>query len=487
MLGKLKFLKFTKEEYESFMYESTPKDKIGGFKEIIYKKQEENNYKSIYTDLFIGRVEKLLILNTDLVSDLLFYSKTLPLPLDHFTDFIISEGEMNMQELTPYLTLGQAVDLAVYREQSSSGMLHLTDANLLESRKFTKHYLIGELRRYLIEEEWLESSDSCEDECINGRTILSNLIHTEELHSGYVSRLLNNIKEAESGGKSLKLSEEIEEILHSVGYEDAHLKNLSNKTQKKIKELVIKYDKLPEAKKIKTKETATKEVDAKTKTTKKRSVGMFDKMFGEGSVGQVEGVGISLMTQELAIPVGDKFYTFNKQTKQIQDVTEMILEVELPVMKFPVLANTIAEGDIIVHNNSLVFVEDIENGNIVGVDPSTQNVITVRPISVAMLGGNTFIIKLQTFDFGGSGDTTNSMGGLLGGSNPMMQMMMMQSLTGKDKGDNPMSQMMMMQMMGGMGNMFGQQPITPIQTAPAIQLEGAKTIKPKKTANKGVE
>lgn len=487
MLDKLKFLKFTKEEYESFMYEATPEDKIGGFKQVIHKKQKENSYVSVYTDLFIERVERLLILNTDLVSDLLFYSETLPLPLDNFTDFIISEGEMRVQEFNPYLTLGQATALAAHGHLSSSGLLHSTDIELLDNEYFTEHYLINRLRDYLIEEGWLENNDIYEDRRVNGRTILSNLIHAEGLRSNYISRLVGNIKEADTCSRSLNLSEEIEEILHSIGHEDAHLKNLSKKAQKKIEELVIKYDKLSGINTAKTKKTNTEEVDTQIKTKRKGSVGMFDKMFGEGSVGQVEGVGISLMTQELAIPVGDKFYTFNKQTKQIQDVTEMILEVELPVMKFPVLANTIAEGDIIVHNNSLVFVEDIENGNIVGVDPSTQNVVTVRPIAVAMLGGNTFIIKLQTFDFGGSGDTTNSMGGLLGGSNPMMQMMMMQSLTGKDKGDNPMSQMMMMQMMGSMGNMFGQQPITPIQTAPAIQQEGAKTVKPKKTAKKGVE
>ena len=114
-----------------------------------------------------------------------------------------------------------------------------------------------------------------------------------------------------------------------------------------------------------------KKVEVKT-TKKGNGEKKMINIFGEG-FGVIEGMAISMMTGEMAIPgENGKFFTFNSKSKEITDVTDMVIEMELPAYAMPVGPETIAAGDIVRHNGQFLFVSSVTKaGKITGTKPDT--------------------------------------------------------------------------------------------------------------------
>ena len=226
---------------------------------------------------------------------------------------------------------------------------------------------------------------------------------------------------------------------------------------------------------------------------------MFKQLFGgQDLFGKIEGVNLALMTQQLAVPVGDKFFTFDKTTQQITDVTNLSLEIGIPAYKFPTLTSQVEAGDLILFDGQFVFVTEVtQTGRIIGTNPETSKEETYSPVPVAVLGNQHFVAKVQTFDFGfgQAGDASNPManlmplmllsegglggnsdidpmmimalsggfGGAQDGSNPMSNMLPLMLLGDKKSGSSDIDPMLLMMMMGGqnpLGNLFGGAPAT---------------------------
>lgn len=175
--------------------------------------------------------------------------------------------------------------------------------------------------------------------------------------------------------------------------------------------------------------------------------------FGD-DFGKIEGMGLSVLTGELAIPGEDgRYFTFNPKTKEIADVSSFTMEMDLPAYAMPVPANTIVPGDIVQVNYHFLFVSSVtKTGKITGINPNTSEEITVAPIKNAVLN-QSFVAKVTTINMftesmATPGAEADGSKGPFGNMNPMMLMMMMN----KDGDDSMMSKMMlpMMLQQGGL-------------------------------------
>ena len=209
---------------------------------------------------------------------------------------------------------------------------------------------------------------------------------------------------------------------------------------------------------INTKSTAKKEtklfgtkrngkVSTTTKTTGRGKNKMMN-FFGD-DFGKIEGMGLSVLTGELAIPAEDgRYFTFNPKTKEITDVSAFVMEMDLPAYAMPVSANTIVPGDIVQVNYHFLFVSSVTKaGKITGINPDTSEEITVAPIKNAVLN-QSFVAKVTTINMltdamATPGAEADGSKGPFGNMNPMMLMMMMN----KDGDDSMMSKMMLPMMM----------------------------------------
>lgn len=188
----------------------------------------------------------------------------------------------------------------------------------------------------------------------------------------------------------------------------------------------------------------------KTKTRNEEKKMM--NIFGE-DMGAIDGMGMSIMDGSMAIPGEDgKFFTFNSKSKEITDVTDVMIEMDLPAYAMPVNPETIVAGDIVRHNGQFLFVSSVTKaGKITGTKPDTAEEVTIVPIKNALFG-QSFIAKVTTINMfagtpGAEGETAK---GPFGDMNPMMLMMMMKK---DDGGGSNMSKMMlpMMLQQGGLG------------------------------------
>ena len=184
-----------------------------------------------------------------------------------------------------------------------------------------------------------------------------------------------------------------------------------------------------------------------TKTNGKGEKKMMN-FFGD-DFGKIEGMGLSVLTGELAIPAEDgRYFTFNPKTKEITDVSAFIMEMDLPAYAMPVPANTIIPGDIVQVNYHFLFVSSVTKaGKITGINPNTSEEITVAPIKNAVLN-QSFVAKITTINMftdamATPGAEADGSKGPFGNMNPMMLMMMMN----KDGNDSMMSKMMLPMMM----------------------------------------
>lgn len=174
-------------------------------------------------------------------------------------------------------------------------------------------------------------------------------------------------------------------------------------------------------------------------------------IFGEG-FGAIDGMGMSVMDGSMAI-LGEngKFFTFNSKSKEITDVTDVVIEMDLPAYAMPVNPETIVAGDIVKHNGQFLFVTSVTKaGKITGTKPDTAEEATIVPIKNALFN-QSFVAKVTTINMfaGTAGAEGEAAKGPFGDMNPMMMMMLMK----KDGGGNNMDKMLlpMMLQQGGLG------------------------------------
>lgn len=141
-----------------------------------------------------------------------------------------------------------------------------------------------------------------------------------------------------------------------------------------------------------------------------------------------------------AIAVRDAAGTYKTyKNGEIVDMTGLTLD-EMPLMKMPVALKQLAAGDTIFHNgNKILFVDAIEDGEVIGVDIAGAERVHVLPVKSPF--GFNFITKI-----------VNPMGAMFGGASEdepwgaMLPFMFM-----KDEGGDGMGMAMAMAMMGKNG------------------------------------
>lgn len=188
------------------------------------------------------------------------------------------------------------------------------------------------------------------------------------------------------------------------------------------------------------------------KQTKKRNGEKIMNIFGEG-FGTIEGMAISMMTGEMAIPGEDgKFFTFNSKSKEITDVTDMVIEMELPAYAMPVAPETIVAGDIVRHNGQFLFVSSVTKaGKITGTKPDTAEEATIVPIKNALFN-QSFVAKVTTINmFSGTPGAEGEAGkGPFGEMNPMLLMLMLKDKNGDSSNSMDKLLPLMMMQQGGL-------------------------------------
>ena len=184
-----------------------------------------------------------------------------------------------------------------------------------------------------------------------------------------------------------------------------------------------------------------------TQTKKGNGEKKMMNIFGE-NMGVIEGMAISMMTGEMAIPgENGKFFTFNSKSKEITDVTDMVIEMELPAYAMPVGPETIVAGDIVRHNGQFLFVSSVTKaGKITGTKPDTAEEATIVPIKNAFFN-QSFVAKVTTMNMFGEapGVEGEAAKGPFGDMNPMMMMLMMKGKDGGSSMDKLLPLMMMQQ------------------------------------------
>ena len=200
------------------------------------------------------------------------------------------------------------------------------------------------------------------------------------------------------------------------------------------------------------KKTIKKETIPTTTQTKKRNGEKIMNIFGEG-FGTIEGMAISMMTGEMAIPGDDgKFFTFNSKSKEITDVTDMVIKMELPAYAMPVAPETIVAGDIVRHNGQFLFISSVTKaGKITGTKPDTAEEATIVPIKNALFN-QSFVAKVTTMNMfaGTPGAEGEAAKGPFGEMNPMLLMLMLKDKDGSSSNSMDKLLPLMMMQQGGL-------------------------------------
>lgn len=140
---------------------------------------------------------------------------------------------------------------------------------------------------------------------------------------------------------------------------------------------------------------------------------------------------------------GDQYFTFDKDTKQLTEVTGFTMELPIPGMVMPSLLKDLKVGDIILVDKKPAFVSEVTSNNykVIGADGQEK---TLSQVKNALMPQMSFVEKIMNpfgeMDFGSNTDSSNPF------SNPMMMM----AFIGEDSGDSKMGDMMTMMMMSQM-------------------------------------
>jgi hypothetical protein len=152
--------------------------------------------------------------------------------------------------------------------------------------------------------------------------------------------------------------------------------------------------------------------------------GTMKKLFGAAfNFGKVEGkFAFSPITGGLALRKGltNDFVAYNKDTKELTDVSGLTLKFDVPAFKLPVAGTAVEVGDLIIHNAEYVYVTKKADGYLETLNPEKGVRGSVVPTKNALLGA-AFYTVVKTLDAAGQG-----------GFNPMLLMAMSK---GSDKSE----------------------------------------------------
>lgn len=166
---------------------------------------------------------------------------------------------------------------------------------------------------------------------------------------------------------------------------------------------------------------------------------------------KVQGLfGFSMFDGSPAYKLGGSF--FSVKDGQLVDVTEFVMEVDMPGFTMPALVSQITVGDLVKAQGEFAIVHSVE-GNTLKVLKGDGSVLEIAPASNPMFGG-AFVTKVMNPMSGMFSQGMTNTQGAQQGFNPMMFMLM-----GKDGNgsDDMFKSMMMMQMMQQQGGFFNQQ------------------------------
>lgn len=84
------------------------------------------------------------------------------------------------------------------------------------------------------------------------------------------------------------------------------------------------------------------------------------------SVGQkLEGVfGLSLLSGESAVRMGNSFYSLDKETRTLTNVGDFVLELPFPGIVISTTLKDLRLGDVLLQNGELVWVSNVESDNL---------------------------------------------------------------------------------------------------------------------------
>jgi hypothetical protein len=156
----------------------------------------------------------------------------------------------------------------------------------------------------------------------------------------------------------------------------------------------------------------------------------------KGQFGKVEGkFAFSVLTGGLALRKGltNSFVAYNKDTKELTDVSGLTLKFDVPAFKLPVASEQVAVGDLIIHNGEYVYVTKKNDGYLEILNPEKGVNGSVVPTKNVLLNA-AFYTVVKTLDAAGGT-----------GFNPMLLMAM-------DKGSDKSDLLPLLLMSGGIGN-----------------------------------
>lgn len=135
---------------------------------------------------------------------------------------------------------------------------------------------------------------------------------------------------------------------------------------------------------------------------------------------------------------------FSYKGNESYDVTDFLINgMNNMVMAMPVAIKKITIGDIVLHNNNPMVVQEVNDNSLKAVDISNSEVKEIMPAKSPF--GFNFCTKLISLFDGGmfGGDTDEDDDNIFGGMDPMMMMVMSGGFGGNSMGDseNPMTNM----------------------------------------------
>lgn len=109
-----------------------------------------------------------------------------------------------------------------------------------------------------------------------------------------------------------------------------------------------------------------------------------------------------------------KWVSYNSESKRLFDVDVLNVEIDVSKMffKVPKAISAVSVGDIILHNGSPVFVEEIKDNKFMVINPYEGTEVTILP-AVSPFGFDYIIAVVSLTDYMPAADANNPFGNLL--------------------------------------------------------------------------
>ena len=110
----------------------------------------------------------------------------------------------------------------------------------------------------------------------------------------------------------------------------------------------------------------------------------------------------------------DKWVSYNKETNQLMDVDIINIGIDCSKVffKIPKSVSSVNSGDIVLHNNTPVFVEEIKGNRFIVINPYEGTELTILP-TLSPFGYNYVNVIVSLTEFFGPATEDNPFGNLL--------------------------------------------------------------------------